>query len=157
MMWVAGCAFAALCGGLIGAALSARAQTAPDPVARELARARREEASLAVASVALPARARLAQEARTLAARLRITDAVVRTRNGRLVVVLPRADHDAAMAVVGRALGERRAGALVGVAAFPDDARTWEALADAARDREQPWTAPVRSDRFVRQVESRQR
>lgn len=123
-----------------------RTTTLADPVARELARARREETPLAIASIAVPevraAGRRLARIGRELAPRLRRTDAVVLALGDRLVVVLPGGDDAVATAVVARALAAGHGAANVGTATFPRDGVTWAALVSVARERERPWPAP---------------
>ena len=120
--------------------------TLADPVAREFARARRDESRLTVASIAVPgtrgASRRLARIAGELVPHLRRTDAIVRAITNRLVVVLPGGDDDVAMAVLGRALAAHDADLLVGTATFPHDGPTWASLKDVARAREQPWPGP---------------
>ena len=120
--------------------------TLADPVAREFARARRDESRLTVASIAVPtargAARRLARIAHELAPSLRRTDAVVRAITDRLVIVLPGGDHDVAMAVVARVLTGRHEEVLVGTATFPEDGPTWESLKHVARGRERPWPSP---------------
>jgi hypothetical protein len=120
-----------------------RTTTLADPVAREFARARRDESHLAVASIAVPegrgAARRLGRIARELASSLRRTDAIVRSIADRLVVVLPGGDSDLATAVLERVLVDERNDALVGTATFPEDGPTWESLKDVAQAREQPW------------------
>ena len=119
------------------------ATTLADPVAREFARARRNESHLVVVSIAVPeargAARRLARIARELVPSLRRTDAIVRAITDRLVVVLPGGDNDVATAVLGRALAGGRNELLVGTATFPEDGPTWESLKEVARAREQPW------------------
>jgi hypothetical protein len=118
--------------------------TLADPVARELARARREERSVAIASISVPrtrgSSRRLGHIARDMAPSLRRTDAIVRAFADRMVVVLPRADTDVALAVLGRTLPPERDDVLIGTATFPRDAATWASLKDVARSREQPWS-----------------
>jgi lipopolysaccharide/colanic/teichoic acid biosynthesis glycosyltransferase len=115
----------------------------PDPIARDFARARREESHLAIASISVPetreSSRRLARIARELVPRLRLTDAVVRVAPGRVVVVLPGVDNDVAMAVLGRAPPGEATDVLLGVATFPVDGHTFGALKDVARSREEPW------------------
>ena len=115
----------------------------PDPVAREFARARRDESRLTVASIS-PAvirgsSRRLARTARELVPCLRLTDAVVHVANGRLVVVLPGADHRVAMTVLGRVPAAARGNLLLGTATFPNDGQTFGLLKELARSREEPW------------------
>jgi hypothetical protein len=134
--------------------------TLADPVAREFARARRDESQLAVATIAVPnargASRRLARIASELVPSLRRTDAIVRAVANRLVVVLPGGDHQVAMAVLNRVLTRRHPDVLVGIATFPHDAPTWGSLKDVAREREQPWPGVRRpqpvtvSQRFTR-------
>ena len=124
--------------------------TLADPVARELARARRSGLPLAVASVAVPnvrgATRHQARIARELGWSLRRTDVIVRAFTDRLLVVLPGADEAVALAVLGRALvGEGRK-VRVGAAAFPEDGPTWESLTDVAQRREQSWPSPCGDD-----------
>jgi hypothetical protein len=118
--------------------------TLADPVAREFARARRDESHLAVLSIAVPetrgAARRLARIARELVPSLRRTDAIVRAIADRLVVVLPGGDNDVAASVLERALVGERNGVLVGTATFPEDGPTWQSLKDVARARERPWS-----------------
>jgi hypothetical protein len=120
-----------------------RTTTLADPVAREFARARRDQSRLVVASIAVPeargAARRLARIARELVPSLRRTDAIVHAITDRLVVVLPGGDDDVAAAVLERALVGERKGVLVGTATFPEDGPTWESLKDVARSRERPW------------------
>jgi hypothetical protein len=120
-----------------------RTTTLVDPVAREFARARRDESHLAVVSIAVPetrgAARRLARIARELVPSLRRTDALVRAIADRLVVVLPGGDNDVATAVMERALVTERDAVLVGTATFPEDGPTWQSLKDVARARERPW------------------
>jgi len=126
-----------------GGRAALRTAAPADPVARELARARRDGSRLTVATITVPkARAtarRLARIAHELIADLRRTDAVVRAVTDRLLVVLPGGDHDVAMAVIARVLAGRQGEVLVGTATFPEDGPTWEALKDVARERERPW------------------
>jgi hypothetical protein len=120
-----------------------------DPIAREFARARRDDSRLAVASIAVPrARGtsrRLARVSRALMPSLRRTDAVVRALANRLVVVLPGGDDDVAIAVLSRALADDGGDLRIGTATFPHDGPTWALLKDVARARERPW--PYRFDR----------
>jgi len=120
-----------------------RTTTLADPVAREFARARRDESHLAVASIAVPeargAARRLGRIARELVASLRRTDAIVRSITDRLVVVLPGGDSELATAVLERVLVDEHHEVLVGTATFPEDGLTWESLKDVAQAREQPW------------------
>ncbi len=117
--------------------------TLADPVAREFARARRDESHLVVLSIAVPetrgAGRRLGRIARELVPSLRRTDAIVRAIADRLVVVLPGGDSDVAAAVLERALVGERNGVLVGTATFPEDGPTWQSLKDVAEARERPW------------------
>lgn len=126
-----------------------RTTTLADPVARELARARREELPLAVASISVPdARAasrRLTRIGRELSPSLRRTDAVVLAVGRRLVVLLPGGDDDIAMSVLERAIARRADGVCVGTATFPRDGTTWAALTSVAQARERPWSAVARS------------
>jgi hypothetical protein len=118
---------------------------AEDPIARELARARRYESRLAVASISAArsrgASRRLAHVARALIPSLRTTDAIVRAIADRLVVVLPGGDDEIAIAVLRRALAEADGDLRIGTATFPRDGPTWAALKEAARERERPWSA----------------
>jgi len=122
---------------------ASRTTTLADPIAREFARARRDQSQLAVASIAVPeargAARRLGRIARELAPGLRRTDAIVRAITDRLVVVLPGSDNDRAIAVLERSLVGARRDVRVGTAAFPEDGPTWESLKDVARARERPW------------------
>jgi hypothetical protein len=133
-----------------------RTTTLADPVAREFARARRDESHVAVASIAVPeargAARRLARIARELVPSLRRTDAIVRAITDRLVVVLPGGDNEIATAVLERALVGERVEVLVGMATFPEDGPTWESLKEVARAREQPWqrTRTSRAARVTR-------
>jgi lipopolysaccharide/colanic/teichoic acid biosynthesis glycosyltransferase len=116
----------------------------PDPIARDFARVRREEQHLTVASIApaagrTPAR-RLSRTARELVPCLRLTDAVVRVTDGRLLVVLPGADHRVAVTVLGRVPAPARDSLLLGIATFPEDGQTFGLLKELARSREAPWT-----------------
>jgi lipopolysaccharide/colanic/teichoic acid biosynthesis glycosyltransferase len=115
----------------------------PDPIARDFARVRREGSDLAVASISVPetrkSSRQIARIARELVPRLRLTDAVVRVATGRVVVVLPGADNDVAMAVLGRSPAGERTEVLLGVATFPRDGQTFASLKDVARSREEPW------------------
>jgi hypothetical protein len=126
-----------------GGRRTVRTTTLADPVAREFARARRDESPVAVASISVAntrgASRRLARIARELVPSLRRTDAIVRAISDRLVVVLPGGDDDVAIAVLTRALAGERADVLVGTATFPEDGPTWASLKDVARAREQPW------------------
>jgi hypothetical protein len=127
--------------------------TLADPIAREFARARRDQAHLVVASISVPrargASRRLARIAHDLVPSVRRTDAIVRAITDRLVVVLPGGDDVVAVAVVGRALADEHADVLVGTATFPEDGPTWALLKDVAQAREQPWPpAGPHSDRF---------
>jgi hypothetical protein len=121
-----------------------RTTTLADPVAREFARARRDESQLVVLSIAVPeargAARRLARIARELVPSLRRTDAIVRAIADRLVVVLPGGDDDVAAAVLERALVSERDGVRVGTATFPEDGPTWQSLRDVAKARERPWS-----------------
>jgi hypothetical protein len=118
---------------------------AEDPIARELARARRSESRLAVASISAPqtrgASRRLARVASALMPSLRTTDAIVRAIADRLVVVLPGGDDQIAVAVLRRALADVDGDLRIGTATFPQDGPTWAALKEAARARERPWSA----------------
>ena len=133
-----------------------RTTTLADPVAREFARARRDESHIAVATIAVPeargAARRLARIARELVPSLRRTDAIVRAITDRLVVVLPGGDNEIATAVLERALVGERVEVLVGMATFPEDGPTWESLKEVARVREQPWqrTRTSRAARVTR-------
>jgi hypothetical protein len=122
---------------------------AEDPIARELARARRDESRLAVASISAPQKRggsrRLAHVARALMPSLRRTDAVVRAIADRLVVVLPGGDDEVAVAVLSRALADEYGDLCIGTATFPEDGPTWASLKEVARARERPW--PHRFDR----------
>ncbi len=115
----------------------------PDAVAREFARARRHESRLTVASISPAATRgssrRLSRTARELVPCLRLTDAVVSVANGRLVVVLPGADHRVAMTVLGRVPAAARGNLLLGTATFPNDGQTFGLLKELARSREAPW------------------
>jgi hypothetical protein len=126
------------------------ATTLADPVAREFARARRNESHLVVVSIAVPetrgAARRLARIARDLVPILRRTDAIVRAITDRLLVVLPGGDNDVATTVLGRALAGGRNDLLVGTATFPEDGPTWETLKAVARAREQPWPSAGAAD-----------
>ena len=138
--------FATLAGGLGAFSLPG----AEDPIARELARARREESQLAVASISVsPARGasrRLAQVAGALIPTLRTTDAMVRALAGRLIVVLPGGDDDIAVAVLRRALADDQTDLRIGTATFPHDGPTWASLKEVARKRERPWPHRFRRD-----------
>jgi len=118
--------------------------TLADPVAREFARARRDESHLVVLSIAVPetrgAARRLARIAHELVPSLRRTDAIVRAIADRLLVVLPGGDNDVAAAVLERALVGERDGVLVGTATFPEDGPTWQSLKDIAQARERLWS-----------------
>jgi hypothetical protein len=118
---------------------------AEDPIAREIARARRDESRLAVASISAPpargAARRLGHVARALVPSLRRTDAIVRAIADRLVVVLPGGDDDVAIAVLRRALADQDGDLRIGTATFPQDGPTWASLKEVARAREQPWSA----------------
>jgi hypothetical protein len=126
-----------------------RTTTLADPIARELARARREELPLAVASISLAdtraASRRLTRIGRELGPSLRRTDAVVLAVGRRLVVLLPGGDDDIAQSVLERTIAPRADGVRVGTATFPRDGATWAALTSVARTRERPWRASVRS------------
>jgi lipopolysaccharide/colanic/teichoic acid biosynthesis glycosyltransferase len=105
---------------------------------------RREGSHLAVASISVPggrgSTRRLAQVAGELATGLRVTDAVVRVATGaEVVVVMPGADSDVALAVLGRSPAGERTNALIGVASFPEDGQTFESLKAVARARARPW------------------
>jgi hypothetical protein len=129
--------------GDVATARPLRTTTLADPVAREFARARRDESHLAVVSIAVPevrgAARRLGRIARELVPSLRRTDAIVRAISGRLVVVLPGGDNEVATAVLERALVSEGNEVLVGTASFPEDGPTWQALKDVAQARERPW------------------
>lgn len=133
--------FAALAIGFSGLSLPG----IEDPIARELARARRSESPLAVASISAPrergASRRLAHVASALMPSLRTTDAIVRAIADRLVVVLPGGDDQVAFAVLRRALADVDGELRIGTATFPQDGPTWAALKEAAQAREQPWSA----------------
>jgi len=120
-----------------------------DPIAREFARARRDDSRLAVASIAVPrarnASRRLAHVARALMPTVRRTDAIVRALADRLVVVLPGGDDAVAIAVLRRALADEDGDLRIGTATFPHDGPTWASLRQVARAREQPW--PPRFER----------
>ncbi len=125
-------------------ALFAATLSPPDPIARDFARARRERSHLAVASISVPenreSSRRLVRIARELVPRLRMTDAIVRVAPWRVVVVLPGADSEAAISVLGRSPAGERADVLLGVASFPEDAQTFASLKELARSRERPWS-----------------
>ncbi|MEA2402575.1 MAG: hypothetical protein QOK00_2978 [Thermoleophilaceae bacterium] len=126
------------------ALLSVGVSPSPDPVARDFARVRRERSHLAVASISVPggrgSTRRVAQVAGELATGLRMTDAVVRVATGaEVVVVMPGADSDVALAVLGRSPAGERTNALIGVASFPEDGQTFESLKAVARARARPW------------------
>ncbi len=134
--------FAALSAGLSAFLLTDGAAAPPDPIARDFARVRREEAPLSVASISLAGRGssrRLAEVARELVPSLRLTDAIVRLTTGRLVVVLPGADAHVASAVLVRSPAGNRPNVLLGIATFPEDGPTFALLKDVARSRELPW------------------
>ena len=131
----------------------------PDPIARDFARVRREGSQLTVASLSVAgsrgASRRLDQIARELVPCLRVTDAVVRSVTGRVVVVLPGTDRHVAMAVLNRAPAGDGADMLLGTATFPGDAPTFASLKDVARSRERLWSrraadAGPGTDRFPR-------
>jgi hypothetical protein len=133
--------FAALAVALSGLCLPG----AEDPIARELARARRTESHLAVASIAAPrargASRQLTHVAHALTPSLRRSDAIVRAIADRLVVVLPGGDDAVAIAVLRRALADVDGDLRIGTATFPRDGPTWASLKEAARARERPWSA----------------
>ena len=135
---------AALSDGISGLLLRDGRLSAPtDPIARDFARVRREEAPLSVGLVSFseprPSSRRLARVVRAVLPYLRVTDAVVRLAGGGVVVVLPGADARVAASVLGRALAAEPPGLLLGVATFPEDGQTFAVLKDVARSRQRPW------------------
>ena len=116
---------------------------APDPIARDFARVRRERSQLTVASISVAgtrgASRRLAHVAHVLAPYLRMTDAVVRVAADGVAVVLPGADERVAMTVLGRMPHPERGDLTVGTATFPDDGQTYAVLKEVARSRRRPW------------------
>jgi lipopolysaccharide/colanic/teichoic acid biosynthesis glycosyltransferase len=115
----------------------------PDPIARDFARVRREGSPLTVASIGVASgrgsARRLAEVARALLPSLRVTDAVVRVSAEGVVVVLPGADDQAALAVLDRLPGGQRGDLLLGTATFPEDGQTYALLKQVARSRRRPW------------------
>ena len=135
---------AALSDGLSGLLLRDGRLSAPtDPIARDFARVRREEAPLSVGLISFseprPSSRRLARVVRAVLPYLRVTDAVVRLAGGGVAVVLPGADARVAASVLGRALAAEPPGLLLGVATFPEDGQTFAVLKDVARSRQRPW------------------
>jgi lipopolysaccharide/colanic/teichoic acid biosynthesis glycosyltransferase len=134
--------FAAVAVALSGLMLGG-SRRAPDPIARDFARVRREGSPLTVASIGVvPGRGssrRLAEVAQALLPSLRITDAVVRVSVEGVVVVLPGADDQAALAVLDRLSGGQRGDLLLGTATFPEDGQTYALLKLVARSRRRPW------------------
>jgi lipopolysaccharide/colanic/teichoic acid biosynthesis glycosyltransferase len=134
--------FGAVAAGLSGFMLGGSPR-APDPIARDFARVRREGSPLTVASIGVASARgssrRLAEVARALLPSLRITDAVVRVSAEDVVVVLPGADDQAALAVLDRLPGGQRGDLLLGTATFPQDGQTYALLRRVARSRRRPW------------------
>ena len=118
---------------------------APDPIARDFARVRRERSQLTVASISVAgtrgASRRLAHVAHALAPYLRMTDAVVRVAADGVAVVLPGADERVAMTVLGRMPRPERGDLTVGTATFPDDGQTYAVLKEVAQSRRRPWAS----------------
>lgn len=117
-------------------------------VRRELARARRSERPLAVASLSVVSDRRdrfrsrhLDEVARALAASLRQTDVIARTNEPtRLALLLSETSGEHADGLLARLESQLELGRRVnvGVASFPEDGVTWAGLKDLARERERP-------------------
>jgi lipopolysaccharide/colanic/teichoic acid biosynthesis glycosyltransferase len=122
-----------------------RMRSPADPIARDFARARREQSPLTVACISpAPARGslrRIAGVARALVPYLRVTDSLVRVVADGLVVVLPGADERVARAVLERLPAKQRAGLLMGIATFPQDGHSYALLKEVAQSRRRPWRA----------------
>jgi lipopolysaccharide/colanic/teichoic acid biosynthesis glycosyltransferase len=120
-----------------------RPTTPTDPIARDFARARREELPLSIALISVsgprPSPRRLARVVRDVLPYLRVTDAVVRLTGGAVAVVLPGADARVAATVLSRALAAEPPGLLLGLASFPEDGQTFAVLKAVARSRQRPW------------------
>jgi hypothetical protein len=117
-------------------------------VSRELARARRLEASLSLASVSLfspvdgpRSTGGLAEVANHFAGSLRLTDVIAYRRGAsRLTVLLPDTSPEDARALLGRLASHPGVSGRirVGLASFPHEAVTYRGLGELAASREQP-------------------
>ena len=117
-------------------------------VRRELARARRNERPLAVASLSVTSDRRdrfrsghLDEVARVLAASLRQTDVIACTNErARLALLLSETSREHADGLLARLKSQPELGRRVhvGVASFPEDGVTWAGLKALARERERP-------------------